>query len=107
MCALSVTLYGNVDLAKNSPQASALGSKIAFALVDFDASYATGGEAITASDFGLDELYGVLCIAQDAEEYWFSYDKANGKIAAFDVDSEVAASTDLSGVNPIFVAFGR
>jgi hypothetical protein len=104
---LTITRAGGVDLSKSSPQVAELGSKIEFALVDFDASYATGGEAILASDFGLDELYGLVCIAQDAEEYWFSFDKANGKIAAFDVDSEVAASTDLTGVNPIFMAIGR
>jgi len=104
---LSITSYGSVDLAKSSPQQPIGGTKIVFALIDFDASYATGGEAVTASALGLDELYGLVCVGQDAEEYWFSYDRANGKIAAFDVDSEVAASTDLSGVNGVFLAFGR
>jgi len=107
MCALDVTKLGSVDISESSPQGPILGSKLAFALVDFDASYPAGGLAITAANFGLEELFGCLCIAQDAEEYWFAYDKANGKIAAFDVNSEVVASTDLSGVNPIFVAFGR
>jgi len=104
---LTVTKMGQTDLALNSPQNSELVQKMVFASIEFDASYATGGEAITAADFGLDILIGLKCIAQDSEEYYCVYDAANGKIAVLDVDSETAGSVDLTGLNPIFVAFGR
>jgi len=101
------TTLGSVDLAKNSPQSFPNGSKMVLVKITLIASYPTGGEAIAASDLGLDELLGLVCVAQASEEYWFSYDNVNKKVAAFDVDSEVAASTDLSAALPIFLAFGR
>jgi hypothetical protein len=107
------TLY-EFDGAASSPQQPVLGTKLVFSQITFDSAYATGGLALSASDFGLDEILAVFP-ANDAG-YLFEYDKANGKLLAYYIDNDavadsaaiqVAASVDLSAINPFVIAVGR
>lgn len=81
--------------------------------VDFDDSYPAGGEALTADDFGMQDITSMVVLAKDG--YVFEYDVANGKLKAFWVDTtvdgaalaEVVDTTDLSGVTGVqCMAFG-
>src|SRR5687768_13625282 len=49
--------------------------------VDFDDSYPTGGEALTAASLGLHEVYAVL--PESKAGYVFRYDRANAKLLAY------------------------
>ena len=72
----------------------------------FDASYATGGEAITAAEFGLRELENLQIPGTDGT-LLFAWDRANGKIVVFDdIASEESATTDLSHVTIRCTAYG-
>ena len=103
---LTVSVLGDCDLAKSAPQPRELGTHLKFADITFDASYATGGLAITAAALGYTELVGVAPVASTHEEYTYAYDSANGKIAVHALAAEVAASVDLSGLTTKFVCFG-
>jgi hypothetical protein len=97
------------------PQSS--GKKMGLVDITFDASYATGGHAIAASDFaGLDNPPDVLIPFSDMGGVQFDWDDANNKIRAYyyDYDGgadgvaiEVAASTDLSGITAKFFFIGN
>lgn len=74
--------------------------------VDFDDSYPTGGEALTAADLGVNEVYAV--IPESKAGYVAHYDRANEKLLVYQsVDPadaggadtplvEVADTTDLN-----------
>ena len=49
--------------------------------ITFDSSYPTGGEALSASAFGLNNIDIMLC--ETASGYMFQYDYANAKLKAF------------------------
>ena len=49
--------------------------------ITFDSSYPTGGEALAASAFGLNNIDIMLC--ETASGYMFQYDYANAKLKAF------------------------
>lgn len=51
------------------------------ASITFDDSYPTGGEALAASAFGLNEVTLMLC--ETASGYMFQYDYANAKLKAY------------------------
>ena len=104
--ALTVSVGSDWELGKSSPQPREAGFHIVLADVTFDASYAAAGETIAASDLGYTTLIGMVAIASTHEEYFYSYDSANSKIAVADYDSDVVASTDLSGVTTKFLCFG-
>jgi hypothetical protein len=96
------------------PQSS--GKKMGLVDITFDASYATGGHAIAASDFkGLDNPPDVLIPFSDMGGYQFEWDDANNKLLAYWVDTtvdgapmaQVAASTDLSGITAKFLFIGN
>lgn len=79
----------------------------------FDSSYPTGGEALTADDFGMQDIIAMIVLSNAG--YVFEYDIANEKLKAFWVDTttdgsplvEVVDTTDLSGVTDVqCMAFG-
>lgn len=89
---------------RNSPSVP-FERKLVYVTIDFDASYPTGGEALTASDVGLDRIDAVFV---ESGEYNFEYDPTNEKILAYWGDNnnasdgplvEVADTTDLSAVS--------
>ena len=77
--------------------------KVATVDITFDASYPTGGEALTPATLGFVTLTRVDIDPGDG--YVFEYDYANEKVIAYWVDTstdgaplaEVAGSEDLSG----------
>jgi hypothetical protein len=72
----------NFDLSKPSPQDNVMGHLECITTITFDNSYPSGGEALTASDFGMSEIYGVSVIG-DCEAYQYSYDQTNGKLKVY------------------------
>jgi hypothetical protein len=71
--------------------------------VDFDASYPTGGEALTADDFGMQDIIAMIVLPKDG--YVFEYDIANGKLKAF-VPFDAGSSSAVAGANNTIVATG-
>lgn len=61
--------------------------------VTFDSSYPTGGEALTAADFGLSSI--VWAHASNASGYVFSYDYTNSKLLAYRGDNDNAADAPM------------
>jgi hypothetical protein len=86
--------------------------------VDFDASYPTGGEALTSANLGFgDSSTRLVVIALQAGGYTFEYDRANAKLKAFYYDYnnaadgaalEVPDTTNLSTVTGVtLLTFGK
>lgn len=82
--------------------------------ITFDSSYATGGEALTASNLGLSSKVEFISVTPGSG-YIFQYDYTNKKLKAYwpttdatapNVAKEVANTTNLSTVTCNFVAFG-
>lgn len=73
--------------------------------------YATGGEALTASDFGLSRLNHVM-LGASTTGYVATYDKANSKLKIFESGTADAAldeldnSSNINGTTFIFFASG-
>lgn len=104
--AVTVTRIGVPNVAGNL--------RVGIFQLAFDASYPTGGEALTPADLGLSEID--VLIAEPAGGYTFEYDHTNEKLLARWVDTttdgapqaQVADTTDLSGVTGVrIIAFGR
>ena len=73
------------------------------------ASYATGGESITASQLKLGELQIVLftLATNGTVVIVLAYDHTNAKVKAFDMaGAEIANGTDLSAYTARFEAIG-
>lgn len=93
-------------------------TKLVTGTITFDSSYATGGEALVATDVGLSSNIEIICCSP-ASGYVFEYDYANKKLEAFNTTKggaipaggapgvEVASTTDLSSVTCRFIAFGN
>ena len=106
MAATATTVFtGNLFGAKQ---------RISVSNITMDASYPTGGEAITANQLGLSRITSVIPAASTTG-YVPAWDQANSKLEVFYGDysatvdgvlSEVAATTDLSAVTFTVIAFG-
>ena len=78
----------------------------------FDSSYATGGEALTATTLGLESLH-ILLLSIENSGYVAQYDYTNSKIALYEAGAdgaildEVGNTTDVSAVVVRVLAFGR
>jgi hypothetical protein len=75
--------------------------------VTFDNSYVTGGEALTARDFGLTLALTSVHPAPTITGHVCPYDAANSKLMAFRGGSEIANATDLSTVTTRVTAVGK
>lgn len=75
--------------------------------ITFDSSYPTGGEAVTAADFGFgSQLIELLVFPTGAEVPVF--DKTNKKVLLYTADGTQAANTsDQSAVVVRYMAIGR
>lgn len=75
-------------------------------------TYVTGGEAVTAANFGLSRLDYLVLGGGSEEGYVFSYDPSAGKVLAFEAGAdgaaldEVGTDTDLSGSSVDCIAVG-
>ena len=81
--------------------------RMVIADVTFDSSYATGGEALVASDLGLKLGLDSIHAASTTRGHTCPYDYVNGKLMAFSGGTEVSAATDLSRVTTRVTAIGR
>jgi hypothetical protein len=111
--ALTVGTTYEADIAKG-PQPQVLGTKVVFAQITFDSSYAAGGLALAPSSLGLDEILAVY--ATVGSGYIFEYDDANAKLKAlyFDYNAagdgaaiEAASSASLGAISTFVMAVGR
>lgn len=55
--------------------------KLALRNITFDSSYPTGGEAVTAANFGLTSILAMICLPTGG--YVASFDAANSKILVY------------------------
>lgn len=75
-------------------------------------TYTTGGEAVTAANFGLSRLDYLVISGGSEEGYVFSYDPSASKVLAFEAGAdgaaldEVGTDTDLSGSSVDCIAIG-
>ena len=65
--ALTFGTKQNFDLSKPSPQMNVMGHKEVLMPITFDTSYPSGGEALTAANCGLSEIYDVVIAKPEAE----------------------------------------
>ena len=72
--------------------------KVVFFDADFDNSYPTGGESLTAADLGLNTVHSLF--AEPAGGYSFEYDHANSKLKVF------GTLTGTVTINPASLAAG-
>lgn len=86
-----------------------------FARYTGPASYVTGGDAVTAADFGLSRLDYLVVAGVGEGGYGFAYDPSAAKIMAFYGDNDaladgafaqVATDVDLSGSSVDVIAVG-
>ena len=63
------------------------GVKLVYATVTFDSSYPTGGEAVTAADFGLGNIRALIVGSNDEAGVSARWDQANSKLKLFDEDN--------------------
>jgi hypothetical protein len=88
------------------------GRRFRLSTVDFDSSYPTGGEAVTAANFDLPvaiEAVMLVAITDGADVALDAvFDAENSKIIvhAFDDALEADNATDLSGVSAKFLVIG-
>lgn len=78
--------------------------------VTFSSSYPTGGEALTAAQFGLQNVYFAIATVKTAGTGSVTaayYDIANAKLKAFVAAAEVTNATNISAVTVQVVAFGK
>ena len=88
--------------------------KFVTATVTFDSSYATGGEAISASSLGLDRLDFIWAVTQDGYVPSWNGSTTAPKVKLYWVDTttdgaalaEVPSTTDVSAVVVRIFAFG-
>ena len=86
--------------------------KVRRAKVTFDSSYDSGGEAVTAADFGLSTLVAVIPVGGPVG-YSVQFDPANSKLVTYrtgtsanTVLNETTAAVNLSAVSYYVVAIG-
>lgn len=82
--------------------------------VTFDSSYPTGGEAVTAADFGFDvSIETVIVGSNDEAGVSCRWDGANSKLKLFDedntsgIEAEFGNGTDASANVTTLEAYGR
>tara|TARA_R100000084_G_scaffold105454_1_gene62892 strand:- start:92 stop:415 length:324 start_codon:yes stop_codon:yes gene_type:complete len=80
--------------------------------ITFDDSYPSNGEAITAADFGLEEIFIVL-ISQKSDGYVTQFDYSNSKFEIYEAGADGAAldelgnTADASGIAIRCLILGR
>ena len=106
--ALTITSPGNASDVAGVPG----NNKYVIKRIQFDSSYATGGEALTATTLGLESLHMIIIEVEDAG-YVAQYDYAGAKVALYEAGGddaaldEVANTTNVSAVYARGLAFGR
>ena len=79
--------------------------------IQFDSSYATGGESLTATQLGFESIHIIICETEDSG-YVAQYDYSGEKLALYEAGAdaaaldEVADTTNVSAVYVRILAFG-
>jgi hypothetical protein len=106
--ALAITVPGNASDMTGVPG----NNKYVIKTCTFDSSYATGGEALTATTLGLESLH-FMALSMEKSGYVAQYDYSDEKIVLYEAGAdgaildEVASTTDVSAVAVRILAFGR
>ena len=106
--ALTIATPGNASDMVGVPG----NNKYVIKTATFDSSYATGGEALTATTLGLESIHIVLLSIENSG-YVAQYDYTNSKIVLYEAGGdgaildEVGNTTDVSAVVVRVLAFGR
>ena len=107
--ALTITTPGAAS--EGAAIAGGTPSKFTIKRIQFDSSYPTGGEALTAGDLGFTAIHAVM-IDTDTSGYVAQYDYSNEKDEVYEAGADGAAldevgnTTDLSAVYIRVVAYG-
>ena len=86
-------------------------SKFTIKRIQFDSSYASGGESLTAANLGMTAIHIVIAQAEDSG-YVAQYDYTNSTLALYEAGAdaaaldEVANTTDVSAVYVRVLAYG-
>ena len=86
-------------------------SKYTIKRIQFDSSYASGGESLTPGDLGFTALHMVIADAEDSG-YVAQYDYSGEKLAIYEAGADAAAldevgnTTDLSALYIRVLAYG-
>ena len=105
---LAITVPGNASDMAGVPG----NNKYVIKRIQFDSSYASGGEALTPTTLGLESLHIMICESEDSG-YVAQYDYSGEKLAVYEAGAdaaaldEVASTTDLSALYVRILAFGR
>ena len=106
--ALTITVPGNASDMAGVPG----NNKYVIKRIQFDSSYASGGEALTATTLGLESLHIIICESEDSG-YVAQYDYSGETLAIYEAGADAAAldevgsTTDLSALYVRIIAFGR
>ena len=106
--ALTITTPGNASDMAGVPG----NNKYVIKRIQFDDSYESGGEALTATTLGLESIHMIIVEAEDSG-YIAQYDYTNSTVALYEAGEdaaaldEVAATTDVSAGYARVLAFGR
>ena len=71
-------------------------SKFTIKRIQFDSSYAAGGEALTAGDLGFTAIHMVIAQAEDSG-FVAQYDYSGEKLALYEAGADSAALDETSG----------
>lgn len=78
--------------------------RVRFATVTLDSSYASGGEALTASDFGLYDILAVFPAGGANTAVW--YDSANKKLLTYKTNTSTNTNTTITDIGLLAVPTG-
>ena len=107
-----MALSFTIDQINVQGGAGALGGiRPKFVTIDFDDAYPAGGEAVTASNFKLNAISGIVLIsitdgAAVAQNIVFDGENSKLIVVAADDGLEADADTDLTGVSAKFLVLG-
>jgi hypothetical protein len=105
MAAQIVTKSGEINLARPRTKQQPNGSEVVFAGISGPSSYTTGGEAITASEFGLTSLLGVVTLS-GVGQYEVQFDADSMKLSWYINAVEVGSTADIDAIVCQVMAFG-
>ena len=107
--ALTITTPGNASDVAGVPG----NNKYVIKRIKFDSSYASGGEALTATTLGLESVHMIIVDVEDSG-FVGQYDYSGEKVALYSAGAdaedgldEVANTTNVSAVYARILAFGR
>ena len=84
--ALTITTPGNASDVSGVPG----NNKYVIKRIQFDSSYPTNGESLTATDLGLESIH-IVIIDTESSGYLAQYDYTNSKVEVYEAGADAAA----------------